>query len=735
VLVNAVEASEAFGAVKSAVDKLDAVLPDRSLADETAAEISDLARELLDDQTTLLRLPRLHEIEQRLRASHVGPLLDNISEGASDSGALAEAFDYSRLRSIQQEVLLADSKLSSFQASRQSRYVEEFQQADAEHIEGTPARVARHIAERAVEALNQNPTQDSLIRKEAGKKTRHLPLRSLFDQAPDALVALRPCWAMSPLDVAQTLPPRPLFDLVVFDEASQVLPCDAISALLRGHRAMVAGDSRQLPPTTFFDSSGDEDDLDEDEESLTDYESILDVMDARLSRRPLTWHYRSQDERLIAYSNQEIYHGSLTTFPGADTDECLSLEMVPHRVGVATKKGSNSDEVLRVVDLMIGHARNCPKETLGVIAMGLNHANRIEEVLRQRLEEESNPDLEDFFNEAGDERAFVKNLERVQGDERDAIILSIGYGKNANGKMLYNFGPLNREGGERRLNVAITRARKRMTVVTSFAYADMDPEKTRSTGAKMLRGFLKFAESGGTELGGADSAEPLNPFEIDILHKLKGAGLDLVPQYGCSGYRIDFAVRHPAKAGQFALAVEADGASYHSSPTARDRDRLRQEHLERLGWRFCRIWSTDWFNDHRPEVERVVAAYENAVRDIDSGRAAPVNAAAVRASPLVETGLDARAVVRKVLRQRGSQLSMPLFASSIDDYSQADLSSIDDYSQADLVALGRWIESDGLLRTDVQLFDAIFDELPFKRRGTKIKTAIDQAIAAMKQKR
>ena len=722
VLANVFEAAEAFGDMKVAVGELDAMLPQRRLTDETAEGISRLAQELHNDPNTLFQLPHLHEVEQRLRASHVGPLLDDGPEGALEGNALVGAFDYSRLWSIQQEILFQDSRLSGFQASRQSRYAREFQEADAEHIESTPARVARRIAEHAVGALSKHPRQDQLIRKEAKKKTRHLPLRGLFDQAPDALAAIRPCWAMSPLDVAQTLPPRPLFDLVVFDEASQVLPCDAISALLRGRRAMVAGDSRQLPPTIFFDSSSGEDDLDEDEESLADYESILDVMDARLARRPLTWHYRSQDERLIAYSNQEIYHGSLTTFPGADSDECLSWELVPHRMGEAAKRGSSSDEVLRVVDLMVGHARNRPGETLGVIAMGIHHANRIEETLRQRLEGESDPVLEAFFNEANEERAFVKNLERVQGDERDAVILSVGYGKNAAGKMLYRFGPLNQEGGERRLNVAITRARKRMTLVTSFAHADMDPDKTTANGVKMLRGFLKFAQSGGTELDGADSAEPLNSFEIDIMDKLTAAGLDVVPQYGCSGYRIDFAVRHPARAGQFALAVEADGASYHSSPTARDRDRLRQEHLERLGWRFCRIWSTDWFNDHRPEVERVLAAYEEAVRDIDSGRAVTVNAAAVRASPLAQKSLDALAHIHKALRRRRDRPPMPGSAFSIDGY-----------SQADLVALGQWIESDSLLRTDEQLFEAIFDELPFERRGTKIKAAIRKAIEAMRR--
>ena len=342
---------------------------------------------------------------------------------------------------------------------------------------------------------------------------------------------------------AQTLPPRPLFDLVIFDEASQVLPCDAISALMRAKRAMVAGDSRQLPPTTFFDGSGNDDEDDEDDEdegSLAVFESILDVMDSLLSRRPITWHYRSQDERLIAFSNHNIYHGTLTTFPGANAATCVNFELIQQRLGEPADTRSNPDEVRRVVELMIDHALDRPNETLGVIAMGLYHANRIEEELRRRLNQESSLELEAFFDEAAEERAFIKNLERVQEDERDAIILSVGYGKNSDGRFMYRFGPLNAEGGERRLNVAVTRARRRMTVVSSFSHTEMDPNRSSALAVQHLRSFLRYAESGGTDLSGAVETTPLNPFELDVLDKLTTAGLDVLPQYGCSGYRIDF---------------------------------------------------------------------------------------------------------------------------------------------------------------------------------------------------
>ena len=560
--------------------------------------------------------------------------------------------------------------------------------------------------------------QSALLRREAGKKTRHLPLRRLFEKSSAVLTAVKPCWAMSPLDVAQNLPARPLFDLVVFDEASQVLPCDAISALLRGRRAVVAGDPRQLPPTVFFDGAGgdvEQESDEEDSDTLTDYESILDVMGVMLTRRAITWHYRSRDERLITFSNKHIYHGGLTTFPGTAVDQCLSFELVEHRTGEPTDTRSNSTEVTRVVDLMIRHARTRPEESLGVIAMGRYHSDRIEESLRQRLRKEQSDELESFFREDAEERAFVKNLERVQGDERDAIILSIGYGKNSAGRLMYRFGPLNQKGGERRLNVAVTRARCRMTLVSSFSHAEMDPNRSSAEGVRQLYGYLKYVESGGLELSGVQEGLHLNAFELDVLDRLTAAGLEVIPQYGCSGYRIDFAVRHPRRPGQFALAVEADGASYHSSHTARDRDRLRQEHLERLGWRFCRIWSTSWFNDHRREVSRVLAEYHRAI---------------------AETGLAAgRAEVESA---KGSEPSDPAVAEAPTRKGRPEVVPglpIVEYDPQELAGLARWVMSDGLLRTDTQIFEEMFRELGYRRRGPRIKEALYKAIDRAKKER
>ncbi len=695
------------------VDELAPFLPDISFGELSHDELIALIRRLMADQRTLNRMPTLTEIEDRVADAGISVLLDRALSGELEPGELATTFERAWLQSIQREILSTDRRLGTFDSQRHVRHLESFRSADSMHLCQSPARIRRQVAEHAISACNSHPDQNKLIRWEANKKTRHLPLRTLFDRAPDVLTAVRPCWAMSPLDVAQTLPPRPLFNLVIFDEASQVLPCDAISALMRAERAMVAGDSRQLPPTTFFDGSGNDDEDDDDEGSLTMFESILDVMDSLLSRRPITWHYRSQDERLIAFSNRNIYHGALTTFPGAASTACVNLELVQHRLGEPADTRSNPDEVRRVVELMIDHARKRPDETLGVIAMGLYHANRIEEMLRRRLDEENSPALEEFFDETTEERAFVKNLERVQGDERDAIILSVGYGKNSNGRLMYRFGPLNAEGGERRLNVAVTRARRRMTVVSSFAHAEMDPNRSSARGVEHLRSFLRYAESGGHDLSDTDGTTPLNPFELDVLDKLAAAGLDVLPQYGCSGYRIDFAVRHPERAGRFALAVEADGASYHSSPTARDRDRLRQDHLERLGWRFCRIWSTDWFRDHKREIDRVMQAYRLALTETDSDEAA-------KAPTKRDVSKPDEVVNEPPPRNR---TPLPHIPQGL---------PIHQHSQAMLVRLAQWVMSDGLLRTDEQVFEEMFAQMGYKNRGKRIKEALYRAISQAK---
>ena len=674
---------------------------------------------LRGDRRTLFLLPRLYELREQLNDRGLASLARDAHERGFDGDQAAQELRHVWTRSILETVEAEDTSLAAFRAAGHDAAVAEFCDADRRHIAQSPQRVVRAWAEAAVAARDEHPEQSQLIMREANRKRRHLPTRDLFQQAPDVLTALKPCWVMSPLVVAQLLPlgGDPPFDVVVFDEASQIPPADAVSSLLRGRQAIVAGDPKQLPPTSFFTSSSEDEDEENDQDApLTqDVESILDAMSTLLpmpwGSRTLGWHYRSKDERLIAFSNHHVYDRRLTTFPGALPDDCLAHVEVPFEQDASWVSGSYSPEVQRVVELILQHAAERPDETLGVIALGAAHANRISETLR--LARRDRPELDEFFSEANAEPFFVKNLERVQGDERDAIILTVGYGRTEDGRMRYNFGPINQDGGFRRLNVAVTRAKRRMIVVSCFSADDMDPDRVTNQGVRMLRDYIEYAAGGGRNLGaGAIDAPPLNSFEIDIKTRLERRGLKLQPQYGVSGYRIDFAAMHPDEPGRPILAIEADGAQYHSAQAARDRDRLRQENLERLGWRFHRIWSTEWFRNPELEADRAAAAYQQALaadRSAASSTLPPKPAAAPPPDQPTERTPPPKRDPRPHV-QPGKK--------------------IDEYSPRQLIDIIEWLESDGRLRTEDELLSEAMQELGFKRRGTKIVAALRQAIAS-----
>jgi very-short-patch-repair endonuclease len=699
-----------------------------SLDQLSIPELEARLQALLGDTQTLSKLPELARLRTGLHGAGLRPLIDEIVHRHLTTDQALACADHVWLSSILDIVSVADRRVGAFDGQAHLRTVAQFGAVDRAHVGTTAIRVRRAVAENATRTRDAHPKESEVVEHQARLKRGHLPVRQLFQAAPHVLGALRPCWAMSPLVVSQLLPAQKCFDVVIFDEASQVTPADAVGALMRADRAVVAGDPRQLPPTSFFNTSGGgEDDEEAETEELgipagtRNMESVLDVMGALLpppkGTRTLSWHYRSEDERLIAFSNAQpnLYDWALTTFPGVAGSDCLSHVLVPFLPGRIGQENSVTDEVRRVVDLVADHARTRPGMSLGVIAMGIKHANRIQEALRQSRM--ADPDLDAFLDgtasaQARKELFFVKNLERVQGDERDAIILTIGYGKTADGRMIYRFGPVNNEGGERRLNVAITRARARMTVVSSFAAADMDPTKLRAEGAKMLGRYLAYAESGGSDLGHVAKDKPdLNPFERDVEARLRAAGIPLIPQYGCSGYWIDYAAQHPTQPGRMVLAIECDGASYHSSATARDRDRLRQEHLERLGWTFHRIWSQDWFFRREAETERALAAYQAAVTVADHGENRPPQSSLPQAQAAARPEPTA-AVMRvgpcPVLTHRAS---------------------IDEYMPGELIAVVRWIESDTLLRTEDELLAETIRTLGFTRRGSKITAALTAAIA------
>jgi very-short-patch-repair endonuclease len=683
------------------------------------SELHALTRALAADTTTPYRLPRLIQVEERLYELGLSNLQEEIRKRRPDPRTWPQLLEYAWLASCLDSARSQDPNLAGFNGTVHQRFREEFCKLDNERLDLSVQRVRRAHAEQALRAMNAHPDQDTLIRREAARKARHLPFRKLLAQAPEVLTALRPCWFASPLSVSELMPAaRQYFDIVLFDEASQVLPEDAVPALLRASTAVVAGDQNQLPPTAFFDLSGEEDEEAESASAVEGFESLLDQM-IGLIEKPwsLDWHYRSLDESLIAFSNRYIYGDRLITFPGTGGPPALSHVLIPFVPDQDGQDESSSVEVRRVVELILKHASERPDETLGVIAMGIKHARRVEAAVDFALL--SRPDLEEFFSDDKKERFFVKNLERVQGDERDAIILTIGYGKDRSGRLPYRFGPLLTKGGERRLNVAITRARRRMTVVSSFDHRDMDPDRTKARGVELLRLYLEYASTRGRHFGNqGEVAFPENSFETDIQNALRSKGIELIPQYGVSKYRIDFVAKHPKRPGRLVLAVECDGASYHSAYTARDRDRLRQQHLEALGWRFHRIWSTDWFMRRDQEIDRAVAAYKAAVTYADRSDTSGGSPGA-SSGGLGESGSSRNPSIGGVTAAdlRGPRPPIPKRA------------SIDEYRPAELLSLIDWIESDQRLRTDQELADEMIKAIGFKRRGARIDEAIRKAIA------
>jgi very-short-patch-repair endonuclease len=445
---------------------------------------------------------------------------------------------------------------------------------------------------------------------------------------------------MSPLTVSTYLQNvTKKFDLVIFDEASQILPHDAITVIYRGNQVVIAGDQKQLPPTTFFTKLGNENETDDNDDenetdNINDYESILDVFAAKLPRKRLRWHYRSRREPLIAFSNQKIYGNELVTFPGSIDEKnnpAIKFEFVPDGRWKSGNNGRfNQIEAARTAKLIMQFFREHSDKSLGVIALNQRHQQAIlDEIDKLRRD---NPKMEKFFNDednsgSNQEPFFVKNLENVQGDERDYIFLCIGYGKDeVTGKMPMRFGPINTDVadiGRRRLNVAITRAKYGITVISSIKYSDIDLKRSKKSGVEMLQDYLKFAETGNLEVSRPTGGEADSPFEIEVTKALEKEGFEVHTQVGCSGYRIDIALIDKESPGRYVLGVECDGATYHSSATARDRDRLRQQILEGLGWKIHRIWSTDWIKNPKQQIEKVKEAFNSAKMQQETERPTP----------------------------------------------------------------------------------------------------------------
>ena len=531
----------------------------------------------------------------------LAPLIDAIEEGSVPYDEIPETFLASYCYWWTRALIGEDESLRTFSSAEHTDAIRRFQKLDKHFQELT----ADYIAAKQHGGV---PTQDSvtkssdwgIIRHEISKKKRHIPVRQLMSKAPDAITSLTPCLMMSPLSVAQYLPAeQAIFDIVIFDEASQITVWDAIGTLARGKQAVVVGDPRQMPPTNFFSRADDDPDGDVDYEG--DLESILDEMkSAGIPEHTLSLHYRSRRESLIAFSNSRYYGSALVTFPAPmHPDDGVSLirpEGFYARGGARHNEGEAKAVVAEIVRRLTSDDPEVRNKTIGVVTFNTEQQSLIEDLLDKARGD--NHAIEWAFAEDAVESVFVKNLETVQGDERDVILFSVGYGPDQNDHVTMNFGPLNRDGGERRLNVALTRARYEMVVFSTLHPDRIDLSRTESIAVKDLKHFLEFAERGPDALasavhgsiGGFES-----PFETAVAKELTDKGWRLHPQIGVSSFRIDIGVVHPDMPGTYLAGVECDGAMYHSSAVARERDSIRQSVLESLGWTLFRVWSTDWW--------------------------------------------------------------------------------------------------------------------------------------------
>jgi very-short-patch-repair endonuclease len=569
-----------------------------------------------------------------------------------------------------------------------------------------------------------NEGQLGILLWEFQKKARHLPIRKLMSKAGNVIQAIKPVMMMSPLSIANFIEPGCLeFDLVIFDEASQVRPVESFGAIMRSKQAVVVGDSCQMPPTIFFDhlmDLGDE----EDETYLGDMESILGLFVAKNSpQRTLRWHYRSKHESLIAVSNYEFYHNKLVVFPSPHyEDEQLGLiyHYLPNSGYDRGKTRTNKEEAKEVALAVVAHAKKTPHLSLGVAAFSMAQMQAILDIIE--IYRRQDPNLEKFFVSHHEEPFFVKNLENVQGDERDVIFISIGYGKTVEGYISMDFGPLNREGGERRLNVLITRAKQRCEVFTNLLPEDIDLNRSQSRGVSALKTFLQYAKNRILDSVRETQKEADSEFENQVFENLTALGYVAKKQVGSAGFYIDLAIVDPKKPGKFLLGIECDGASYHRSRSAKDRDKLRQAVLEGKGWTIYRIWSTDYFRNPQGEMEKL----DRFLKDLEASESSRIQDGSLNISTDSQEASTSNSIL-----QRGDSASPPKPDVFVDAYQLAEGLYCNEqilYNPSllkklilDIVAIESPIHEDDLLRRIVLISDA-------KKAGRLIKESVAQAI-------
>ncbi|MDR6790404.1 very-short-patch-repair endonuclease [Sphingomonas sp. BE138] len=633
------DAGEAFGTAALSATPTSALLDRLATWEATGEQLS--------------RWTAYRDRAARARELGCGDVVDRLRDGRLSGTDAVSAFEMAYHEAVYADMVRVEPELGRFDGTMHGRLAREFADMDRQRIAAAAVEVVRahHRRMPARDGVGFGPL--GTLKAEMQKRRGHMPIRRLMEKAGPAVQALKPVFMMSPLSVAQFLAPGVFeFDLLVMDEASQIQPVDALGAVARAKQVVVVGDPKQLPPTAFFAkmTGGGSDDEDDEGGRVADIESVLGLFTARgLPTRMLRWHYRSKHQSLIAVSNRQFYESKLFIVPSPYTAEAgmgLRFHRIPQGIFDAGGTRTNQVEARIVAEAIIAHAREHPNLSLGVAAFSAAQRRAILdqlELLRRALP----PEVEAFFQSHQSEPFFVKNLENVQGDERDVIFISVGYGPTVpGGRVPMRFGPLGTEGGERRLNVLISRAKQRCEVFASMSDEDIEPDFAASRkGVFAFRMFLHYARTGRLTIAESTGRDSDSVFEELVARALQARGYQVHRQVGLAGFYIDLAVADEERPGRYLLGIECDGAAYHDARSARDRDRLRQSVLESHGWTIHRIWSTDWFQRPTEQLELVVARIEAAKAEHDaaeSGRArtaVPVEIVAIEREDVTEIGL------------------------------------------------------------------------------------------------
>ena len=695
-------------------------LPDRFV------QIAQLCEAIEAHQVQLNALCQWNGARDQATKLGLAPMVSRVAAGLSQ-GKAVPLFEASYAKWFAPWAIDAEPRLAGFHALSHEDKIRTFGEV-TEEVQALTAAVIRARLCTDLPDVSQvaRASGFGVLKHELAKQRAHKPVRRLAEEMGKDFSALAPCMLMSPLSIAQYLPAdQELFDIVIFDEASQITPWDAVGSIGRGRQLVLAGDQKQMPPTNFFSRGS----AAVDEDAMVDLESILDeCVSASIPRRSLDWHYRSRHDSLIAFSNSRYYDGKLVTFPAPETRES-AVEW--HRVDGVYAKGTEQTNAIEAKAIVAEARRRLAGKAPGEISLGIVTLNsKQQELIEDLLEQARKGDaaFDAHFADALEEPVFVKNLETVQGDERDTIILGITFGPVDTGarKMSMNFGPLNKDGGWRRLNVAVTRARKTMLLFTSFDAGMIDLSKTASQAVRDLKHYIEFADRGPRALAEVhmDSiGDTESPFEGAVKGMLEQRGWSVRPQIGVSGYRIDLGVVDPDSPGDFLAGIECDGAMYHSALTARDRDKVRQTVLEGLGWTILRIWSTDFWIDAKGAIENVDARLRHLLEEVLERRAFATATESDEAGAIAETtaGDAAEACVAQVgvaapqndtgdiAATKPSLLPMtstgpedaPLFARSPSDIPPVHAV---DYLHTDFSALAEHVDAD-------RFYDPAYDEV------------------------